>query len=358
MTQLTMGRKKMSIADLSGLHANDKVRVVHAEFMGAMVLDARKDTLAAGLFGRGFSDGWFAAQRSLLLNPLFAVLWLAAHIVPMLALCGVLPKSAVWMSLAGFPALIQLLMFSNRHILRRLATDYEVVYLLLLVIAWAITAADVFFYDERTVYVAFAACSFANTIFVDAQHHNIAKFMAFGLVVGIVVETLLMLFMHFSIFEDLNTRTVALGSMLGLSDDMSMTVNTVMFANRSMLILLAFFIKNLVAYVRHPKCYVLLKARLKREKMSVADIECLLPPGHELSSMPKMSSIHHINLTKSRGWSGKGNAVRPASGAKGAAVMPSLQESEGAQARIAELERQLAGAREENEELRRVMQSA
>ena len=70
-----------------------------------------------------------------------------------------------------------------------------------------------------------------------------------------------------------------------------MTVNTVLFSNQRMAVVWFFFCKNLIMHLRHPGCLVMLKARVKQEKMTVSAVQKLLPPGRRLNSMLKVSAL-------------------------------------------------------------------
>ena len=352
--------------DLRARNADDEVRVIHAEeaFRGAMVLDARNDTVIAALCGPKAASWcflWF--YRYLHLDAVSVVLWLVAHIVTVLSLCGVLPKVAVWVSLAGWGAIAQNALYWNRHILRKLATNFEVWYLLFLDTAWAVAVADAFGYDERLVWVVFLWASIVLIILFDAAPAMTRRLIAIGLAFGCGLFIFIMAAMHVGMFVDLKVRTVAVGSMLGIvskagdgdnadaaSAQMTMTLNNVFFANQRLLIMWVFFVKNMVIYFRHPNCFVMVKARVKQEKMKVAAVAALLPPGRRLSVMPTVSALH----------SGGGSAAparnvmekvceREASDA--AASTTQVEQAAGEistlRARVAELERQLLAERGE-----------
>ena len=326
--------------------AEERVRVTHVDdaFTGVMVLDTQGATVLAGIAGQKVSDNLFALIRRLHLGPIVVLLQQLGYAMSLLALCEVLPKSAVWGVVMVFPALLQQALFMNRGLLGALITNFETWYLFVLVLAWSGTMADVFSYDDRMIFVVGVAWGVLTIIFADALHPSVAKLNVLATTGAILMLLGLACLAHFGEFKDMNTRTMAVGKMLGLSDNDSLTVNNVLFANQRLLIITVFLIKNVVTWIRHPGCYVVLKARIKQEKMAVSAIRNLLPPGHDLAVIPKASGM--------RKRSSGANKVNPAERIQSMPIPGVAKPSETAvlRARVAELEKQLAAARAQQED--------
>jgi len=218
-------RKRSSrTQDLGLLAPEDTVRVVHVQdqFMTAMVLDARADNLLSAIIGHEWSDAYIDVTKKYKLDIVFLVMWTLSHLGSMLALTGMVSKLWVWSALAGFPAIVQLAVFSNRHIAHHLLHNFEVVYLIFVSTAWAITTADIFNHDDRLVWVSLYWSSVVFVVFYDAAAPAFQKIAKFAISLSILTEILIIAFMHFDVFVDMHGRMVSVGGTL--------TFNTIMFA--------------------------------------------------------------------------------------------------------------------------------
>jgi hypothetical protein len=104
-------------------------------------------------------------------------------------------------------------------------------------------------------------------IWFDAGHVTAKRGCALGNIVGIIVIITFIAGLQFGLFHDLNVRTIGL-----TLSNVKVSVNNVAFINERLATVLLFFCKNLYTAVRHPGCYVNLKARLTQEKISCGEL--------------------------------------------------------------------------------------
>ena len=262
--------------------------------MDAMFLDTT-ETVGAALLGAKLSNKLFLGTKRLRLSLLSMVLWTIALVIGFLASSGVLPKGAVWLSAMGFPVSVLRILFSNKFLLRRLAFSLEVWYLVGLTTLWAVATADIMRYDERMIFLAVVWTSIVNVILCDAAHPSSAKYNPFGIVIGILLEGLMIVFWHLDMIPDTNRRTFDVS--LGPSGTASLKLDIAMFATQRLLIVLLFFCKNLYLAVRRPGCFVVLRASVKAEKMQVKALKEMLKWRQEHSTV---RSMKHLGESKVR----------------------------------------------------------
>jgi hypothetical protein len=215
-------------------------------------------------------------------------MWFASAVVGILSLFGVLPKLACLLAFAmGIWLLINFWLSANPHLILRLSTNFDVWYVAANSALSLIGMVDVFRGDARVAFIAFWWLSTMTVIWFDAGHVTAKRGCALGNIVGIIVIMTFIASLQFGLFPDMNVRTI--GHTLS---NVKVSVNNVAFANERLATVLLFFCKNLYTALRHPGCYVNLKARLTQEKLSCGELRQRLQ-GNASSSR----NISSLNLS-------------------------------------------------------------
>jgi hypothetical protein len=261
--------KSVAELELDSLRIGDdemvRVFMVEEGFAGIMTMDSHH-TLAVKLFGKRWG-GWAFATISKVELPC-GILWLASVVVGILCLFGVMPKSMCLLSFAmGIWLLVTFWLTSSPHLLLRLVTTFDVWYMTANITLALVGLVDIFRGDMR---VAFFALWWVNTLTViwfDAGHVTAKRHCTLGTIVGMVAIMIVTAGLQFGVFPDMNVRTISL-----TLSNVEVSINNVAFVNERLATVLLFFSKNLYNAVRHPGCYVNLKARLTHGKLSCGDL--------------------------------------------------------------------------------------
>jgi len=179
---------------------------------------------------------------------------------------GALPKYAALVSLfIGIWPISTFGAMASPHLLQKLVTNFDV---------WYVTgnvtfvAGGMFWIvrgDIRMAFVAFWWLSTVTATWFDAAHSSAQKYISFGLIVGSIATMTVIPCLHFGVFPEIDNSNISLSF-----SNVEVSVNVVMFVNERIATVLLFFLKNLfTAAVRHPGCFVNIKARLTHKKYSV-----------------------------------------------------------------------------------------
>jgi hypothetical protein len=211
--------------------------------------------------------GWVYATIGKVKVPC-AIMWFASAVVGILSLFGVLPKSVCLLAFAmGIWLLVTFWLKANPHLILRLSTNFDVWYMTANSVLSLVGLVDIFRGDARVVFVAGLWLSTMTVIWFDAGHVTAKRGCVLGNIVGIIVIITFIAGLQFGLFHDLNVRTIGL-----TLSNVKVSVNNVAFVNERLATVLLFFCKNVYTAVRHPGCYVNLKARLTHEKLSCGEL--------------------------------------------------------------------------------------
>ena len=208
-----------------------------------------------------------------------AIMWFASVVMGILSLFGVLPKSVCLLSFTmGIWLLVTFWLKANPHLILRLFTNFDVWYVTANSVLSLAGLVDIFRGDPRVAFIAMWWLSTVTVIWFDAGHITEKRGCALGTIIGIIGIIIAIAGLKFGLFPDLNVRTIGL-----TLSNVKVSVNNVAFVNERLATVLLLFCKNLYTAVRHPGCYVNLKARLTLEKLSCGELRQKLQGNASLS---------------------------------------------------------------------------
>ena len=82
--------------------------------------------------------------------------------------------------------------------------------------------------------------------------------------------------------------------------EVRVVTTSVLFMNRMFFTVWVFFCKHLWSAMRHPGCYVILRARLKSVKLTVGGLREAAAVNHTIHAMPKLSSLSRSSKSMKR----------------------------------------------------------
>jgi hypothetical protein len=286
---LNVAQRKKSLAQLEQLQTSDEemVRIIRAEFRYTeyLVVDSRS-TIMAG-------EWWFRISK--FFGPPALMLWALGACGTLLCLFGVLPSVAGWaMFAAGLPALTSVWLLFNPDLTRKLLTNFEVLYLTALTTMATVVVVDVLKHDGRAGCGMFFWASAMTITFSDAAHTTHRKHITAGIAIGIICFLICVPGFYFGAVPDLNARNIN----LGLSGDVELSFNNVLFVVDKLTTVLLFLSKNMFTAVSHPGCYNTLKSRLVGEKMTAGDLRKRL--GGRKASVSGLERAASLNKKRPR----------------------------------------------------------
>jgi hypothetical protein len=202
----------------------------------------------------------------------------------------------------GIWLLVTFWLKTNPHLLLKLATNFDVLYMTANIVLSVAGLVDVFRGDERMAFFATMWVSTMTLIYFDAGHVTGKRHQALATIVGIIVFVIIIAGLQFGLFPDMKVRTIGL-----TISNVGVFVNNVAFVNERLATVLLFFCKNLYTVVRHPGCYANLKARLTHEKIPLrgtptkATRERQLAEGHFVVESPSQITTISIAI-KCHAW--------------------------------------------------------
>ena len=207
-----------------------------------------------------------------------------------LCVFGVLPSATGWVTLvAGIPNLANIVLLSNPHLMLKLLTNFEVLFLTAITTMATAGMFDVFKFDGRAGFAALIWTSTLVLIFTDASHSSHRKPVTAAIAFGIVGFLLFLPGFYFGAFPDLNARNID----LSLSNDVDISFNNVLFIVDKLTTILLFFGKNLFTAIRKPGCYVNLKSRLTGERVTAGELRKRL--GDRRTSIGNLAPVASLN---------------------------------------------------------------
>ena len=215
--------------------------------------------------GRGASDAFFAFCRRT--TRVWTLLWSLGHVLGLLACTDTLDTRFAYAGLLTLPHVARFFLLANAPLMWRVLKNFEWIYLAGLTLTWAVLSADAFKGDARCCWVAALAASLLMCFSTDANPALAGKFdRVFGTLFGAIVTGLTAALAMFGFFPDMAPHRVKIGetnSAMG-----ALWFNTVFFANQRMAVICVFFLKNFFFAFRYPNCLVILKGRIRADKIS------------------------------------------------------------------------------------------
>lgn len=276
-------------AELASLDDEEIVRVWRVERKFAMpFILCNNDTLLKALVGEQAADYLFDALRRLFVGRLFLALWIIGGLLAELCLFGVLPKRAAWAGWIGLPHIVLQGLLMHRTILKVLIKSFETWYLFAMALLWCILSFDVLRWDERCILIMLIFLSFAMTVFTDALHRqSVGRFSFVAIGLGVVFQLLWIACTHFGWYADLQGKQME----FGLPDVGSLSSSSVLLGNQRLVVVAAFFTRNLYSALRWPNRYVMLKAPMISEKVKVRALREELNTQRRLSKIRSASTV-------------------------------------------------------------------
>jgi hypothetical protein len=266
-------KREVVLTELNGLSLGDddlvRVMMVEQDFMGFVIIDA-SDTLVSKLFGKSKGDWVFARIKKT--GHLFLQLWVAALILSTLGLFAVVPDWVGYISFSiSIPFFLSFWALCNPHRVVWLGLTFEIWYLATLSTTAIAFAIYIFEHDGCIFSLIFIWLCTIPALFFDAAHVSLAKYAKFYFVFAIGWYLTFIVSLHLGGFPSMNNRDLS-PSLFGVK----VNFNVAALVTDKLVIVVLFFCKNVCNAIIHPGSYVILKARLKHEKMRVVELRGIL----------------------------------------------------------------------------------
>ena len=277
-----------------------RVMVVEDAFAGVQKMDQR-DNLARACCGKSFANMVFTVFKSrIALVALFGI-WAAGAALNFLGVVGTIsPAFALVGMLMTLPKLMVDYALMSKQVAQRLFWEWETWLLIMLVGASAIAYCDVLVRDPVRA-IGFAATLTVNMgvlIFNDAQLQisgSSRLFMSVGYLLGLAWIFSIMLTFQLGAAKDLHIRKIRL-SPAGIEIS---EIDVLFFANRRLLTISFFVIKNIYMKLRFPKAFAVLRARVLSVKTTKAEAQRALD-GMMRTRSKRLSVMDKFAPQKSR----------------------------------------------------------
>ena len=284
-----------------------RVMIAEEAFAGVQQMDQR-DNLGRACCGKAFANMVFRGVRSWVGIFCFAM-WGVGLVMHVLGIIGLVsPAIALVGMLMTLPSQTMNYILMSKVLVLRLLGEWETWLLILLTVVSTIAYCDVLRGDPIRAF-AFAALSMINMPFVIFND----ALMQFGLtrllytinyIVGLVLLLTLMLTFQLGIAKDIHIRKFKL-SPAGVEIS---EIDVLLFANRRLLTISSFVVKNIYMKLRFPKSFAVLRARVLSVKTTKVEAQRALDGmmggrSKRLSVMDKFSaqksSRRHVGIRRS-----------------------------------------------------------
>jgi hypothetical protein len=259
--------------ELNGLKLEDddlvRVMMVEEDFMGFVVMDSSV-TLVSMLLGKRKGDFVFALIKKTRL--LFLQMWIVAMILVFACAFEAVPDWVGYVSLIiSTPLFFSFWALCNPHRLWLLVFTFETWYLTSLTTTAFAYVIYIFEHDGRSLaLVSIWLCTMV-AIWFDAAHISLIKHMKIYFAVGVTVYMIFVVSLHLGGFPRVDNRDLHF-SPFGVK----VVFNAAVSVNDKLVLVLIFFCKSVYNSIRHPGCYITLKARIMHKKLSVRDLRQIL----------------------------------------------------------------------------------
>ena len=188
---------------------------------------------------------------------------------------GILPSEIGWLALAGILSPINFWVLANPYILKKLFSNFDVWYISIQATLALVGMLDMSMYDGRGGIVILWWLFVITATFLDASHVSAHKYNAVNLAIGLVGTAIFIPCIYFGVFPDLRSRDISIGLPTSEDDDSRISINTMFFTVDRLTTVVLFLSKNLWNTVRHPNCYLNIKARIKCKKVTAEELEIM-----------------------------------------------------------------------------------
>jgi hypothetical protein len=215
----------------------------------------------------------------------------------------VLPFWTGWFFLfCGSTLVIDFWMFANPHLLWQLVFCFDVWHQVSIATTGAAMFTCMFGYSGRSGFMLLWWSCVLSIIMIGAAHASTTKLRVTFLVFAMIFMVVLFLRLYLGGLPDVKSSAIKPSH----SDDLKVSVTTVLFACERIATALLFCCKHLYNAIKHPTCFVTPKARVLAEKMNVEDLRQKLKEvstiTRDISPMSRStSSASKSELSKPKG---------------------------------------------------------
>ncbi len=285
-------KREIALTELNALSLGDddlvRVMMVEQDFMGFVIMNS-SDTLVSKLFGK--SKGEWVFVRIKKTGHSFLQLVATAIVLSTLCLFAVVPDWVGYISFSiSVPFILSSWALCNPHRVVWLALTFEIWYLATLSTTAMAFAIYIFEHDGRILSLLCVWLCTISALFFDASHVSSAKYTKLYFVFGIGWYLTFVVSLHLGGFPSVNYRDLG-PSLFGVK----VSFNVAALVVDKLVIVVLFLCKHLCNAIMHPGRYVILKARIKHEKMKVVELRGILQ-NKAAGSMRELSSLSRLNV--------------------------------------------------------------
>jgi hypothetical protein len=263
-----------------------RILAVEEQYRNAKLMDARW-TMATKLGGKNLGSLVFRIIKKTGVCSIF--LFASSVVIGLLCYLGILPSEIGWLALAGVSTCINFWALASPYILKKLLFNFDIWYISIQATLALVGMLDISMYDGRGAVVILWWLFIITTTFLDAGHVSSHKYNAVYLVIGSVGTAIVIPCIYFGVFPNLRSRDISIGLPTFKDDESRISINTIFFTVDRMATVMLFLSKNLWNTVRHPNCYINIKARIKCEKVAAKELEIM--KGKSKISIRKLSRV-------------------------------------------------------------------
>jgi hypothetical protein len=268
-----------------------RILTVDEQYHNPKLMDART-TMATKLGGEHVGSLVFRITKKT--GACSTLMHAASSIIGLLCYLGILPSEIGWLAFAGLTSPINFWALTNPYILKKLLFNFDVWYISIQASLALVGLLDISMYDGRVAVVILWWLYIITATFGDASHVSAYTFNAISLAIGIVGTAIFIPCMYFGVFPNLRSRDISIGLTTSNDDESRTSINTMFFTVDRMTTVVLFLSKNLWNTVRHPNCYLNIKARIKCKKVTAEELEIMKRKSK--MSVKKLSCVGGTSL--------------------------------------------------------------
>ncbi len=263
------------------------------------LIDTRR-TMATKLSGkRGGALAFLFIKKT---NAFSMLLFAAALAIGVSSCFGILRSEAGWFSFVALFHTINFWFLASPHLLKKLLFNFDIWYLLIQSTLALVGLLDMFMFDGRVGIIITWWFNIISCLFVDAAHVSSHKLMPVSIAMGLLCTALYIPCVYFNLFPNIQSRDISIGQS-GIS------INNLFFITDRLSTVSLFLFKYLVNAVRHPNCYINLKASINCEKVTAEELDA--KKGRLKLTIRKLSILGSQNTALSSLSSGKAQGEPP-----------------------------------------------
>jgi hypothetical protein len=267
-------RTNHTIGELQIVRATQDVRIlaVDEQYRNPKLIDARR-TMATKLGGEHVGSIVFRITKKI--RVCCTLFFAFSVVIGLLCYLGKLPSEIGWLALTGVLPCINFWALANPYILKKLLFNFDVWYISIQATLALVGMLDMSMYDGRGAVVILWWLYVITTTFVDASHVSAHKYNAVYIVVGIVGTAIVIPCIYFGVLPNLRSRDISIGLPTSKDDESRISISTMFFTVDRLATVVLFLSKNVWNTVRHPTCYINIKARIRCEKVTAEELEIM-----------------------------------------------------------------------------------